>query len=93
MGSNVCARRYPRTVEGVRQSRARERIGCVNRRRIVSNCPITCKCVRSGYRPWDEQPGGAPLRALHQACIHMMRADYGGEDDLAIVYQDFLRSG
>jgi len=37
------------------------------------------KCVRSGYRPWDEQPGGAPLRALHQACIHMMRADYGGD--------------
>jgi hypothetical protein len=37
------------------------------------------KCVRSGYRPWEEQPGGAPLRALHQACIRMMRADYGGD--------------
>jgi hypothetical protein len=37
------------------------------------------KCVRSGYRPWEERPGGAPLRALHQACVRMMRADYGGD--------------
>ena len=36
------------------------------------------KCVRWGYRPWDEQSGGPPLRALHRACIHMTRADYGG---------------
>jgi hypothetical protein len=37
------------------------------------------KCVRWGYRPWDERPGGPPLRALHRACIHMTRADYGGD--------------
>lgn len=37
------------------------------------------KCVRWGYRPWDEQPGGPPLRALHRACVHMARADYGGD--------------
>jgi hypothetical protein len=37
------------------------------------------KCVRWGYRPWDERPGGPPLRALHRACIHMARADYGGD--------------
>jgi hypothetical protein len=37
------------------------------------------KCVRWGYRPWEEQPGGPPLRALHQACVHMARADYGGD--------------
>src|SRR5215510_11569816 len=38
------------------------------------------KCIRWGYRPWDEQPGGPPLKALHRACIHMTRADYGGDD-------------
>lgn len=37
------------------------------------------KCIRWGYRPWDEAPSGPPLRALHQACIHMARADYGGD--------------
>jgi hypothetical protein len=37
------------------------------------------KCVRWGYRPWEEQPGGPPLAALHQACVHMARADYGGD--------------
>jgi len=37
------------------------------------------KCIRWGYRLWEEQPGGPPLNALHQACVHMARADYGGD--------------
>ncbi len=37
------------------------------------------KCIRWGYRPWDERPGGPPLAALHQACVHLARADYGGD--------------
>jgi hypothetical protein len=37
------------------------------------------KCVRWGYRPWEGKPGGPPLRALHEACVHMARADYGGD--------------
>src|SRR5262249_25709564 len=37
------------------------------------------KCIRWGYRPWDEQPGGPPMRALHRSCVHMARADYGGD--------------
>ena len=37
------------------------------------------KCIRWGYRSWEEAPGGPPLRALHQACVHMARADYGGD--------------
>jgi hypothetical protein len=37
------------------------------------------KCVRWGYRFWKEVSGGPPLRALHQACIRMTRADYGGD--------------
>jgi hypothetical protein len=37
------------------------------------------KCIHWGYRPWEERPGGPPLQALHQACVHMARADYGGD--------------
>jgi len=37
------------------------------------------KCVLFGYRPWETR-GSAPLRDLLQACIHLLRADYGGDD-------------
>lgn len=37
------------------------------------------KCIRWGYRYWEELASGPPLRALHQACTRMMRADYGGD--------------
>ena len=40
---------------------------------------VVAKCIRWGYRFWEEQPGGPPLRALHQACVRMARADYGGD--------------
>jgi hypothetical protein len=38
------------------------------------------KCVRMGYRPWDISNRGLPLQDLHRACVHMLRADYGGDD-------------
>lgn len=37
------------------------------------------KCIRWGYRPWEQRPGGPPLAALHAACVRMARADYGGD--------------
>lgn len=46
---------------------------------------ITCtagaqgKCVRLGYRPWERGPDGHSLRGLYNACIRMVRADYGGD--------------
>jgi hypothetical protein len=40
---------------------------------------VVGKCIRWGYRPWEEKPGGPPMRALHQACTHLARADYGGD--------------
>ncbi|MCG7392273.1 hypothetical protein MHY87_05080 [Microvirga sp. ACRRW] len=36
------------------------------------------KCILMGYRPWDER-SDVPMRALHRACIHAIRADYGGD--------------
>jgi hypothetical protein len=46
---------------------------------------ITCtsgaegKCILFGYAPWETRDG-VPLRDLHKACIHMLRADYGGDN-------------
>ena len=37
------------------------------------------KCVLFGYRPWEHR-GRIPMRDLHRACVHMLRADYGGDD-------------
>jgi hypothetical protein len=37
------------------------------------------KCILMGYRPWEES-SPAPMRDLHAACIHLVRADYGGDD-------------
>jgi hypothetical protein len=37
------------------------------------------KCILMGYRPWDDQ-ADVPMQDLHAACVHMMRADYGGDD-------------
>lgn len=37
------------------------------------------KCVLMGYRPWETRDN-VPLKDLHRACIHMLRADYGGDD-------------
>jgi hypothetical protein len=38
------------------------------------------KCIRWGYRLWEERRGGPPLKALHAACVQMVRADYGGDN-------------
>ena len=36
------------------------------------------KCALLGYVPWDET-ASPPMRALHRACVHLIRADYGGD--------------
>jgi ADYC domain len=36
------------------------------------------KCVRFGYKPWRSR-NGKSLWGYHQACVRMMRADYGGD--------------
>jgi hypothetical protein len=37
------------------------------------------KCILFGYFPWQDSPT-APMRDLHRACTHMLRADYGGDN-------------
>lgn len=39
------------------------------------------KCVRFGYRRWQEAAGGASLAPLHAACVRMVRGDYGGSGE------------
>ena len=38
------------------------------------------KCILMGYHPWQSRSDGVPMRDLHRACIHLIRADYGGDD-------------
>lgn len=46
---------------------------------------ITCtggaegKCVRFGYKPWRRLPDGTSLQPYYQACVRLVRADYGGD--------------
>jgi hypothetical protein len=37
------------------------------------------KCVRFGYRPWEQAPDGRSMRDYYNACIRMMRGDYCGD--------------
>lgn len=37
------------------------------------------KCVRFGYAPWGRLPDGGTMRDLFNACVRMVRADYGGD--------------
>jgi hypothetical protein len=37
------------------------------------------KCVRWGYKPWRNAANGESLWDYHQACVRMVRADYGGD--------------
>jgi hypothetical protein len=37
------------------------------------------KCIRWGYRPWEQRSDGPSPKNLHRACVHMTRADYGGD--------------
>src|SRR5262249_48787894 len=36
------------------------------------------KCVRLGYKPW-KTAFGVPLADYHQACVHLLPADYCGD--------------
>ncbi|SFH94113.1 hypothetical protein SAMN05216304_10157 [Bosea sp. OK403] len=38
------------------------------------------KCVRFGYHPWENARDGSPMLPLYNACMRMVRADYGGND-------------
>lgn len=37
------------------------------------------KCVRYGYHPWAHDDQGLSLAHHHAACVHLLRADYGGD--------------
>jgi hypothetical protein len=37
------------------------------------------KCVRFGYRPWEQAANGGGMREYFNACVRMLRADYCGD--------------
>lgn len=38
------------------------------------------KCLLWGYAPWSHAPDGTSLELAYQACLHMVRADYAGDN-------------
>src|SRR5262249_19063581 len=48
---------------------------------IVCTSAAPGKCVRFGYRPWATGPDGKPLLTAHNACVRMLRGDYGGRNE------------
>ena len=38
------------------------------------------KCVRFGYKPWKTLADGRSLLPYHEACVHLVRADYCGNN-------------
>jgi hypothetical protein len=38
------------------------------------------RCIRMGYRPWASLPDGRSLAPFHAACVHLLRAAYGGDE-------------
>jgi ADYC domain len=49
--------------------------------RILVTCTAGAegKCVRFGYKPWRTTPEGVSLEPYYQACVRLVRADYGGD--------------
>ena len=45
---------------------------------IVCAAGAQGKCVRLGYQPWIQLPGGTSGMALFNACVRLLRADYAG---------------
>ena len=48
--------------------------------RLTCSAGAIGKCIRFGYRPWASLPDGRPLAPFHAACVHLLRAAYGGTD-------------
>lgn len=53
---------------------------------VAGDFTLTCasgavaKCIRYGYKPWAKGRNGEGLGPYHAACVHMIRADYCGND-------------
>jgi hypothetical protein len=52
-------------------------------KRVSVSCTmgVQAKCLRNGYRYWDDRRGAGTGEPLYQACTRMFRADYGGDGD------------
>ena len=46
---------------------------------LVCSSGAIGKCIRWGYPPWKRSRRGGSAGALHDACVRMVRADYGGD--------------
>ncbi|HEX6143787.1 MAG TPA: ADYC domain-containing protein [Geminicoccaceae bacterium] len=58
---------------------------------------VEARCVRLGYAPWQLAPDGSSLEPYHQACVHMVQADYCGDGEAGpareVAFEVFDRAG
>jgi hypothetical protein len=54
--------------------------GTATRLELTCTAGAMGKCVRFGYRPWANGLDGQSLRPQHEACVRMVRGDYGGSE-------------
>ena len=48
---------------------------------VVCTSGAQGKCARFGYRPWAIGPDGKSLLPAYNACVRMLRGDYGGRNE------------
>lgn len=48
---------------------------------VVCTAGALAKCTRFGYSPWATGPDGKPLIDTYNACVRLIRGDYGGRDE------------
>jgi len=48
---------------------------------LICSAGALAKCARFGYLPWTTGPDGKPLIETYNACVRLLRGDYGGRDE------------
>ncbi len=48
---------------------------------LTCSAGAQAKCARFGYSPWAIGPDGKPLIHTYNACVRLLRGDYGGRDE------------
>jgi hypothetical protein len=66
-------------VAGVMTPDGRMAAGSPDRFEITCTSGAQGKCIRFGYKPWQTASDGRPMRDAYNACMRMVRGDYGGD--------------
>lgn len=83
-------------VAGTMSPDGRMRLATPDRFEITCTSGAQGKCIRFGYKPWQTLSDGRLMLEVYNACMRMVRADYGGDgkattlDGQSIDIYDFI---